>query len=262
MRFDNVVNTLYLCLCLFLLLVSGLIVIPEAAGELTLEAGLKGTYEDNITGSSADVAKGGDFYTTLFFSADGSTEVSDKTYLFLRGDAGRFIYNKYDDLNAYIFGLSAGAAKEFNDVVALLVALNGRVKSYRDNERDSNSYGAYLEAKQQLAQKLWIRESYEYEKNKANLGVYSYKGNSFSAWFGYHYSPQTMLNLGYNYLVRSYENPAGYKSTSHTTWAAMKSELAQKLYLNVGYSRQFNDSNLPNTDNTNNIYNIGLTYAF
>ncbi len=75
-------------------------------------------------------------------------------------------------------------------------------------------------------------------------------------------TPETMLNVGYSYLTRKYEDTGGFKTKSHTISAGIVRELVKKVYVNVGYDRQFNDSNVSNTDHNNNIYTLGVTYSF
>ena len=71
-----------------------------------------------------------------------------------------------------------------------------------------------------------------------------------------------MFNLGYSYLTRKYEDSSGFKTKSHTVSVGVVRELIKKVYVNIGYDRQFNDSNVSNTDYKNNIYTIGVTYSF
>lgn len=255
-------KALNLVMCLFVVALSGLVFTSKASGELILDVGVKGIYEDNINGSPVDADKKGDFYTTISAGVGGYTKVADDTYLFLRGDAASYLYSKYDDLNATIAGISAGVYKELGDILSAQIALKGKIKEFKGEPRDSNAYGGTFELKQQVTRKFWIKEGYEYERNDADSALFSYKGHSVGIWSGYLITPQTMFNLGYSYLTRKYEDSSGFKTKSHTVSVGVVRELIKKVYVNIGYDRQFNDSNVSNTDYKNNIYTIGVTYSF
>ncbi|MCL5236373.1 MAG: hypothetical protein M1353_00805 [Nitrospirae bacterium] len=256
---DKVMNSV---MCLFIVLVSGLVVASKASGGVILDAGIRETYEDNLNGSPADADKKGDFYTTVSASAGGYTEVVDGTYLFLRGDAATYLYSKYNDLNATLGGISAGVYKELGDVFSAQLALKGKLKNFKGTLRDSSAYGGTFELKQQISPDFWIKEGYEYEKNDADSRLFSYNGHSVGVWSGYLITPKTMFNLGYSYLTRKYEDAFGFRTKSHTISAGIVRELVKKVYVNLGYDRQFNDSNVANTDYKNNIYTLGVTYSF
>ena len=81
-------------------------------------------------------------------------------------------------------------------------------------------------------------------------------------WTGYLIAPKTMINLGYSYLFRKYEEPADFRNKFHTVSVGITRELAEKIYLNAGYYRQYNGSNIPGTSHTNNIYTLGVSYNF
>lgn len=254
MQSNRVLN---LAMCMVVVLLSGLVFTSKAWSGLILDAGVKGIYEDNINGSPSDAAKKGDFYTVLSASVGGYTKATDTTYLFLRGDAA----SKYDDLNATIAGISAGVYQELGDVLSAQIALKGKIKEFKGKPR-SNAYGGTFELKQKITHKFWIKEGYEYEKNNADSNLFSYDAHSIGVWSGYMITPETMLNVGYSYLTRKYDDPSAFKTKSHTISAGIVRELVKKVYVNLGYDRQFNDSNVPNTDYNNNIYTLGVTYSF
>ncbi|GFP31438.1 DUF2860 family protein, partial [Candidatus Hakubella thermalkaliphila] len=182
--------------------------------------------------------------------------------LFLRGDAAKYLYSKYDDLNATIAGISAGVYKELGDILSAQIALKGKIKEVKGEPRDSNAFGGTFELKQKITRKFWIKEGYEYEKNNADSNLCSYDAHSIGVWSGYMITSETMLNLGYSYLTRKYEDPGGFKTKSHTISAGVAHKIVKKVYVNAGYGRQFNDSNVSNTDHNNNIYTLGVTFSF
>ncbi|GFP32898.1 hypothetical protein HKBW3S42_01205, partial [Candidatus Hakubella thermalkaliphila] len=90
----------------------------------------------------------------------------------------------------------------------------------------------------------------------------TYDTVSFGVCVVYMITPETMLNLGYSDLTRKYDDPCGIKTKSHTISACVAHKIVKKVYVNVGYGRQFNDSNVSNTDHNNNIYTLGVTFSF
>ncbi|MCL5022421.1 MAG: hypothetical protein M1497_03480 [Nitrospirae bacterium] len=229
---------------------------------LLLDIDFRGVYEDNITASAADIGRKGDFYTILSASGGGYTEVGQGTYLFIRGDAAGYLYRKNSDLNAVIIGARAGIHRKFSDVVSAEVALGGARKEYKETGRSSSALGGSFEVRQQLTSRFWIKEGYAYENNNASSDIFSYQGHLLGLWTGYLVAPKTMINLGYSYLYRKYEEPADFRNRFHTISAAIAREVARKVYAYAGYSRQYNGSNIPDTANTNNIYTLGISYSY
>jgi hypothetical protein len=234
----------------------------KAISALLLDIALKGVYEDNITASSADIGRKGDFYTILSASGGGYTEVGSDTNVFLRGDAAGYLYRKNSDLNAVIVGARTGIYRKFSDVVSAEVALKGARKEYKEIGRSSTALGGSFEVRQQLTSRFWIKEGYEYENNNAGSNIFSYQGHLLGLWTGYLVAPKTMITLGYSYLFRKYEEPADFRNRFHTISVGITRGLAEKVYAYGGYYRQYNGSNIPGTGNTNNIYTLGMTYSF
>lgn len=234
---------------------------PSWAG-LILDVGVRGTYEDNINGSTTDANKEGDYATTVSATIGGYTEVVRRTtYLFLRGGGERTSYNKYPQLDATIGYLSAGVYHRMGDVLSVQITAKGRDKDYEGTARDSTSYGGAFELKQQLTRSFWIKEGYEYEKNNANSDSLNYDGHTAGIWAGIRTTPDTFLGIGYSYLLRKYET-TNFETTSQTISGSIAWRMASRIYANAGYDRQLNDSDTPGTKYYNNIYTVGLSYSY
>jgi len=246
----------------FVFLITCLALPSKAISALLLDIDLKGVYEDNITASAADIGRKGDFYTILSASGGGYTEIGRNTYLFVRGDAAGYLYKKYSDLNSVIVGARTGIYRKFSDVVSAEVALRAARKEYKETGRSSTAVGGNFEVRQQLTSRFWIKEGYEYENNNAGSDIFSYQGHLIGVWTGYVVAPGTMINLGYSYLFRKYEEPADFRNKFHTISAGITREVAEKVYAYGGYYRQYNGSNIPGTSHTNNIYTVGISYIF
>jgi len=243
-------------------LVSFLVFASAASAGLLLDAGLKGVYEDNIVGSAADVGKKGDFYTVLSASLGGNERIGEGTFLFLRANAEGYLYKRYTDLNVAIVGMSGGVYKEFNSVLSATGSVNIKRENFEDSQRNSNAYAGLLNLRQQVHPDLWIKEGYEFTKNKADSSTFSFEEHLLWVGTGYSILPKTTATLGYSYLRRTYEEPAGYRNIFHTLSLGLTREIARKVSVNGTYDRQYISSNHHAATNINNVYSLGLSYSY
>lgn len=233
-----------------------------ASAGLLLDVGLKGVYEDNIVGSAADVGKKGDFYTVFSASVGGHKGIGDGTFLFLRANAEGYLYKRYTDLNAAIIGMSGGVYKEFNSVLSATGSLNIKSENFKDSQRSSNAYGGLLNLRQQVHSNLWIKEGYEFAKNKADSSTFSYEAHLLWVGMGYSIMPKTTATVGYSYLRRTYEEPAGYRNIFHSLSLGLTREIAQKVSVYGNYDRQYISSNHHAATLINNVFSLGLSYSY
>lgn len=243
-------------------IVAFLLIVPTASAGMLLDAGFKGVYENNITGSSADIGKQGDYYTVASVSFGGYKVIGNRTFAFLRGNAEGYLYRRYSDLDAAIIGVSSGIYKEFNSVVSASAILTVKRGEYKGEGRSSTAYGSVFNLKQQITPKMWIKESYEFEKNVAASGIFSYLGNMPGVQAGYAVTPKTTAMLGYSYLYRSYNDPEGFRDIFHTISFGVVRAIIKKVYLNGSYDRQYVSTNLPGSNHTNNIFSLGVSYSY
>jgi len=233
----------------------------ESYAEYSFGLEIRGVYEDNIFGSSQDVEKQGDFYTALSVSAEAEKGIDPKTSLFARGDVSQYIYARYDDLNLSTAGIVAGIKREFGPVLSGEVSLGGRLRKYNDDDRDSVAISAGFALRQQISFRSWLREYYEFEKNNADSGFFSYDGHLAGISASYLINPQTLATAGYSYLTRTYDEPSGYDTDYHTLSIGVVRELTGSLYLNAAYLHQF-ISSPSESDDANNAYTVGFIYRF
>jgi hypothetical protein len=243
-------------------MLSSFVLIPIASAGLILDAGVKGVYESNITLSPSDVNKQGDYYSLLTAALGGYTEIQKDVYLFLRGDGAGYLYNKFDDLNSVMGGISPGIYTKWGNQFSLLAKLNGRIKNFKDSRRNSRSLGGTLELKQQIYPQFALKEGYEYEDNKADSTFFTYKGHAFGIWSEYQIFPETLINFGYNYTTRKFDDSLNSTFNYHTFSVGITQELVKKIYLNAGYGYQLINTSISNTNTNNHIFNVGVSYSF
>ncbi len=243
--------------------VSSLVFASGASGGLLLDASLKGVYESNITGAASDIGKNGDYYTVLSASLGGYKGIGGNTFLFLRANTEGYIYRRYSDLDAAIIGMSGGIYKEFNNTFSAAGSIGIKKENFfKDSERNSTAYGGVINLKQQVYPRLWIKEGYEFEKNKADFDIFSYDAHLIGIWTGYSVMPKTTATLGYSYLHRTYEEPSGYRNIFHTFSFGLTREIIKKVSVTGSYDRQYISANLPGANHIDNIFALGLSYSY
>jgi hypothetical protein len=277
----------------FFVVILNLLFTPVVHAEIYYNIAIKGIYEDNVVGLLSDKRGGyagmagttggpmvsgamgmGPAYTgssstsnsdtAVDFFADlgASKTIAQDTSLFLTGSAEHLSYGSFTQFNSTIGGLSAGLNKGFGGILTARVAINGLVKRYRDSQRDSSAYGAAVTLKEKLGALFWLKEGYAYEKNNADSALFSYKGNAVNLWAGYVVLPKTTALLGYNYLVRDYDEPSGFKVTANTVSVGLEYEFLEKWFVDAQYDHQTSDSNVPGTNTADNIFSLGLSYSY
>ncbi len=198
----------------------------------------------------------------LFADIGGSTEIASGMSAFLIGSAQHTSYNSLTEFNSTVGGLSAGISKKMGDIVTARLALSGGIKRYRDSVRDSSAFGPALTVKEQFTPSFWLKESYYYEKNNADSSLFTYNGNSAGIWAGYLVLPKTTVLLGYNYLVRDYDEPSGFKVTANTVSVGLEHEFITKWFVDAQYDHQSSDSNVAGTNTTDNIFSLAVRYSY
>ncbi len=222
--------------------------------------GMGGPYSSSYTGSSSQSKS--DTSINVFADLGGSLAIASNSALFLIGSAQHTSYSSYTQFDYTIGGLSTGIYQEFGDVLSGKIAINGLIKRYGDSQRNSSAYGATVSFKEQFAPMFWLKENYDYEQNNADSPYFTYKGNGVGIWAGFLATPRTTFFLGYNYLVRDYDQPSGFEVKDNTLSLGVEQELAKKWFLNAQYSHQTADSNVAGTYTTDNIYSVGLRYSY
>jgi hypothetical protein len=267
---------------------------PAADAGIYYNIAIKGAYEDNVVGLLSDkrgntagmtgagggpvmAAMGGmgSLYTggssttstgdtsiDLLADLGASRTIADDTSLFVAGSVERQSYSSFTQFNSTIGGLSVGLNKAFGDRVTARAAINGMLKRFGDSQRDSTAYGASVAVKEQLSASFWLKESYAYEKDSADTALFSYNGNAVSILAGRVILPKTTALLGYSYLVRTYDEPSGFKVTANTVSAGLEYELMKEWFIDAHYDRQASDSNLPGTSSTDNLFSVGVRYSY
>jgi len=280
---------------IFFVVILNVLFAPVVYAGIYYNIAVKGIYEDNVVGLLSDKrgvnagmsgtgggsmagAMGpgmGSLYTggssttstsdtAIDFYADlgASRTIAEDTSLFLTGRVEHTSYSSFTQFDSTIGGLSVGLNKGFGEMVTARVAINGMLKRFGDSQRDGTAYGASFALKEKLSASFWLKEGYAYEKDKADSALFSYSGNEVNIWAGYVVLPKTTALLGYNYLVRAYDEPSGFKVTTNTVSVGIEYEFAEKWFVDAQYDHQASDSNVSGTKATDNIFSVGLRYSY
>ncbi len=229
---------------------------------LLFDAGVTVTYEDNIFGSPAEADKDEDFYSTLSAAFGGYTEVAGPgVYLFAKGGADVFSYKDNTELNETAGFVNVGVFRQFSDVLSAQAMARGKIRNYKEPDRDSKVLGGALELAQQVTEKFSVHEGYEYEKNNARSDNFTYGGHWAGLWTRLKVTESSSLSLGYSYFLRKFEDATRFELRQHTLSANLSFGIMPKTYLNIGYDYLINTSNDFDTSN-NNILSAGLRYSY
>lgn len=239
----------------------------SAQAEVTFNAGARLSHDNNVNGSPDTPTKAnqrGDNYLTLSASAVYFTPLDAAQTNYFIGQIGALStdYNKYHNLNNSTLVASAGFWKQLSATWSGQITGRAFTRDTQQDERDANGYGATLEIKDQLTQTVWLKGVADYEDNKANLGTFSYTGDTYGVNMGYLPRKDTFINLGYSHATRDFKSAATFVSKSQTLFAEVTQRIAKNWYLSGGYAYVSNDSNFAGTAYTNHIVSVGLNFSY
>jgi hypothetical protein len=238
-----------------------------AQAEVTFNAGARLSHDNNVNGSPDTPTKANqrsDNYYTLSASAVYYTPLDAAQTRYFIGQIGALssTYNTFGNLDNSALMASVGFYQQLSSTWSGQVTGRGFSRETQQDARNSDGLGATLEIKNQLSQTVWIKGIADYEDSKANLGSFSYTGETYGLNLGYLPVKDTFISFGISQARREFKSAAPFVSTSQTLFAEVTQRLAKNWYLNGGYARQKNDSNFAGTAYTNNIVSVGLNFSY
>jgi hypothetical protein len=99
-------------------------------------------------------------------------------------------------------------------------------------------------------------------KKPCERRVFQLTGHAARAEIGFRFYESWMVNLGYTYLIKEYEEPTGFEITSHLVSAGIRKAFFKNWHGTLGYAREMSSENLNNTRTANNIYSIGILFSY
>lgn len=211
------------------------------------------------TGGGKSVRQG-DFSTSLTADIGSKTAWGEETDVLVLAAVSHTSFRTYNEFDFTVGSLSAGISSQFGDILSGKLSLKTAAKDFENPLRDSTAFGVAAGLKESLTDDLWLRQSYEFERNSADSPLYSYRGHAATCWIGFAPTESTSLDLGYGYLLRQYDSPADFEVTTQSVSASFTVDLNDSWSVSIGYDLEMADSNLPDTATNNNIFTVGLRY--
>lgn len=247
--------------------ITALMFAAPVCAEVTLNAGARLSHENNVNGSPDSPSKAnqvGDYSLALSASAVYFTPLDAAQTDYFIGQIGVLAtqYDKFNNLDNSMVMASVGYYKQLSDTWSGQVTGRAFGRDTRQHARDSNGFGATLEIKKQMTEKVWLKAVADYEDSRANLTSFSNSGATYGVNLGYLPEKDTFINLGYSQGKRDYKSVAPFVSKSEMLFVEATQRLAKNWYLSVGYAFQDNNSNIAGTAYTNHIVSAGLNFSY
>lgn len=237
--------------------------LPAPGAELLFDIGVRQTYEDNLNGAPDGQPSQGDHYTTYVAEVGGYAVLDEAVnYLGIRATFEGYDYRTYDELDGITAGVQVDIYSRWSRRAASQVLLRTSRKDYTDDQRDSTTTGAGLSLAQQATDRLWFRESVEYERSSARTDLYSYDGTSAAVLAGLRAAPRLFLGAGLAYGQKTYDDTAQYRSDCRSVSLLAEYRLAEKVILGVLYDLQRYETRNPSSRFDNAITSGRVTYSY
>lgn len=203
-----------------------------------------------------------DYSTTISAEAGWFTALGASSTIFVKGFALYQAYGTYTFLDTTQGGVSAGIGMDVTKSILLNVSAFGAVKQFDDTQRNSSAYGGSLTLKENLTPSFWFRQLVDYELNNADNALFSYSGITGGLGLGYGFSTKTQLALGYNFLVREFDEPSSQVMRTGTAYLGIDQSLGRNWTVSVEYDNQESTDSVTGMTMTNNIYSLAVRYDY
>lgn len=237
--------------------------LPAPGAELLFDAGVRQTYEDNLNSAPDGQPRQGDHSTTFFAEIGGYVAlVEAATYLGVRTTFEGYDFSTYNELDGITAGMQIDIYSRWSLNFASQVLVRASRKDYADDQRDSTAGGAGLSLAQQATDRLWFRESVEYERSDARTDLYSYDGTKAAVLAGLRAAPPLFLGAGFTLGRRSYDDTAGYRSDCRSVSLLAEYRMADNVMIGLLYELQRYETRNPSSRYDNTITSGRVTYSY
>lgn len=235
-----------------------------AQAEITLNAGVRQSYQANLNGSTIKANEKDDTYTGINASMVYYTSLDDARSVYFISNLGaqKTMFQKYDFLDSTGANLGLGLYKQLAPRWSAQFTGRGFMRDMQQKERDSNGWGTSAEIKHQLTQALWVKGVADYEDSKANLKAYNYTGKTVGVQAGALPFKNTFVNLGYNHAKRDFDTATKFTTTTNVVFADVSQRLWEKIYLSGSYAYMKNSSNIEGTAYNDQVASLGLSVSY
>ena len=236
----------------------------RGGGEDDVSPGDPSLVSSAATGTAGGGAaqKDGDFSTELYADIGYLNKIDASTSLSVQASFQHTGYADFDQFDFTIFGISGGVKRRLSNIVSARGSLDLKLKEYDNPLRSGTSVGAKASLTERLGKVLWFREFYGFERNIADSAIYRYDGHSIGIRAGLDLTALWSVEMGFSYLLREYDEPAGYRVTSTTVSAGLTRMLGNLWSVIVGLDRETSKENFFNTTSTNNMFSVALQFLY
>jgi hypothetical protein len=219
------------------------------------------TAETGTAGGGA-TQKDNDFSTELYADIGYLNKIDASTSLFVQASFQHTGYADFDQFDFTIFGISGGVKRRLSNIVSARGSLDLKLKEYDNPLRSGTSLGVKASLTERFGKVLWFREFYGFERNIADSAIYRYDGHSIGIRAGLDLTALWSIEMGYSYLLREYDEPAGYRVTSTTVSAGLTRMLGNLWSVIVGLDQETSKENFFSTTSTNNMVSVALQFLY
>lgn len=244
-----------------------LLLAAHAHAETTINAGVRLSHDSNVNGSPDTPSKNNqrsDTYLTTSASAVYFTPLDKERTNYFIGQVGALFsrYHNYTNLNNSTLMASAGLYRQLSPKWSGQLTGRGFVRETRQDDRNSSGYGATLEIKRQMSDKVWLKGIVDYEDSSANLRTFSNTGTTYGLNLGYLPKKDRFINLGVSKSDRNFKSVTPFSSKSTVWFIDGTEKISKNWYLNLGYAYADNDSNFAGTAYTSHVVSAGLSFSY
>lgn len=235
-----------------------------AQAEITLNAGVRQSYQTNLNGSTIKADEKDDSYTGINASMVYYTSLDEARSLYFISNLGaqKTMFQQYDFLDSTGANLGLGLYKQLTPRWSTQFTGRGFMRDMEQKERDSNGWGTSAEIKHQLTRTLWIKGVADYEDSKANLNAYNYTGETLGVQAGLLPFKKTFLNLGYSHAKRDFDTATKFITTANAVFLDVSQRVWEKIYLSGSYAYMKNSSNIEGTSYNDSVVSLGISVSY
>lgn len=216
---------------------------------------------DHYTGSGSQSP--GDISITTLTELGGSTNRGERLSFFAKGFAERTDYQNYSEYDLSVAGVGAGLTADLGDRFSMRLAGFDKIRRYdSDPGRDSTAYGGSIGLKQRFAAGFSLRQTAEFEANRAALQDFSYRGTTYRIRGGYDLTERVLVTAGYSMQTQHYQDVAATALRTGTASFGTDFALSRNWSTDLSYERQAARPGTSGVITRNNILSFGLRFSY
>jgi hypothetical protein len=214
-------------------------------------------------GTGTTIVDEGDFSTNIYAKIGYEGDLGRTLTAFAEGSIDYSRYSTYSDFNFTIATAGAGLLWRSADRFTVKVTARAKAKDYGNDLRDGSAYGGIISFRERISRLFWSRQFYEIEQNDADSPDYTYFGQTAGIDLGFDITDNSTLIAAYSYALRDYNGAEPFiKVTSQIASLIWLADITRSWGVTAAYDHEWDDSTVPGTAVSSNIYTLGLRYSY